>query len=497
MTNSILRLLCAAVLTSFACVACAPAAKRGEPAPAAGRVDDAAVNALYAEIDRAAAQGEDGIVRWRNGDATGASTALTGARELLTAAAGRCVATPGCEIERVLLAQDALLDRQARELLGPRGDEADATDATPEPESAGSPVVHAMPQAARSVALLKGRALRDVITMNASVQAALEEWLTWMRPNLLEAYENYQYMRHRMWPAYERAGLPEALLFGVLAKESGGKVHAVSRAGASGPLQFMYYTGVRYGLGKRDGFDSRFDPGESTRANVEYLNDQFRTFNNSLELALAAYNGGEGRVGRLSRAGSRSFWDPQVYNALPPETREYVPMVLAAAWLFLHPEQYNLEFPQVDARVAQVKLRSAASLNELAICLGQEGNARGWFRTLRNLNPRWEPNQSLAAGTTLEMPQSAATAYERSCVSGPLVALSRELHAASPPIAPAYRRVAGGGGRTHVVRRGETLSSIARKFGCRKVAPIASANRLKAPRYEIRAGQKLVVPSCG
>ena len=50
---------------------------------------------------------------------------------------------------------------------------------------------------------------------------------------------NYQYLRFEMWPEYQKAGLPEAMLFGILAKESGGKVHAVSRSGAAGPLQFM------------------------------------------------------------------------------------------------------------------------------------------------------------------------------------------------------------------------------------------------------------------
>src|SRR3546814_19579029 len=102
-------------------------------------------------------------------------------------------------------------------------------------------------------------------------------------------------MRYLMWPEYEKAGLPEALLFGILAKESGGRVHAVSRSGASGPLQFMYSTGLRYGLGQVNGFDTRFDPQLSARANVAYLNDRFAALNHNLELALAAYNGGEGR----------------------------------------------------------------------------------------------------------------------------------------------------------------------------------------------------------
>ncbi len=64
------------------------------------------------------------------------------------------------------------------------------------------------------------------------------------------------------------------------------------------------------------------------------------------------------------------------------------------------------------------------------------------------------------------------------------------------PGVPAGARMAGGASRTHVVRRGETLSSIARKFGCADVKAIAQANRIAPPRYAIRTGQRLVVPAC-
>lgn len=59
------------------------------------------------------------------------------------------------------------------------------------------------------------------------IAAALNDWLTWMLPTLIDAYEQYMYMRHLMWPVYAQAGLPEALLFGILAKESGeiGRAH--------------------------------------------------------------------------------------------------------------------------------------------------------------------------------------------------------------------------------------------------------------------------------
>ncbi len=463
-------------------------------------VDEARIDAIHVDVKAATELGEAGLAAYAAGDAAAAARSLTGAREALTAAAGRCAATPGCDLERVLAAQDALVARQTQVLLGELQDAESVEDATPGEEvneEAESPLLARMPQTQRSVALLKGQDLRRMITVNEPIRAALEEWLTWMRPFLLEAHENYQYMRYRMWPEYEKAGLPEALLFGILAKESGAKVHAVSRAGASGPLQFMYYTGRRYGLGVENGFDQRFDPAAATRANVAYIDDHLRIFNNNLELVLGAYNGGEGRMQRLSGKGAKSFWDPTVFNRLPPETRDYVPMVLAAAWLFLHPEEYNLRFPQVDSRPGEITLARSASLNELAVCLGQQGNERGWFRTLRNLNPRWESTDRIPAGTRLELPLVAAQAYARTCTDGPLVAVAAELHDARKPTLPAsVARATSGGTRTHVVQRGETLSSIARKFGCGNPRTIADANRIKAPRYAIRAGQRLVVPSC-
>jgi membrane-bound lytic murein transglycosylase D len=214
-----------------------------------------------------------------------------------------------------------------------------------------------------------------------------------------------------MAPEYDKAGLPEALLFGMLAKESGGKVHAVSRSGASGPLQFMYATGTRFGLATVDGFDQRFDPRLSARANAAYIDEQLAIFNDNLELVIGAYNGGEGAMRRrVARAGgSPSFWDPAIYRDLSQETREYVPMVLAAAWLFMHPERYKLEFPHIDGNPGSITLARPASLAELSVCLGQDGNPDGWFRTLRNLNPQLDPQRAEPAGSRLHVPHFLET----------------------------------------------------------------------------------------
>jgi membrane-bound lytic murein transglycosylase D len=466
----------------------------------AGRVSaegELALNAVYADIDRATQRFDQSVTLYADGDVEGARREYDGARADLVALGERCIATAGCEVRRVIAAQDALLLRQARFLTGNTEDAAPVDDEAAARDEGESPLVQALPQAARTVSMLNGRDLAKVIELNEPVKAALEEWLTWMRPQLLDTWENYQYMRGEMFPAYERSGLPEALLFGIMAKESNGKVHAVSRAGAAGPLQFMPATGARFGLNRGGSFDLRFDPAESARANAAYLNERFGELNNNLALALAAYNGGEGRIARLSSRGAKDFWSPAVFNALPPETREYVPMVLAAAWLFLHPERYNLSLPTLDTRPASITLTQATSLNEIAVCLGQHGNPRGWFRHLRNLNARWEPTTRLAAGTRLALPLAAFGAYQRHCEAGEMLAMSRELHDARPPVPPPAaiaRRAAPAG--TYVVRNGDSLHAIAKARRC-SVKTLASANGIKAPRYLIRAGQKITLSGCG
>lgn len=421
--------------------------------------------------------------------------ALRAARDALREPAQTCLSLPACDHSRVLSGYERL----AGEGLAIHSDsseeltEADLADAqTPADNASESPLLNDLPEAQRSISLLNGRELRDLIELNTPVKAAMVEWLTWMRPNLITAYENYQYLRYLMWPEYEKAGLPEALLFGLLAKESGGRVHAVSRAGASGPLQFMYQTGLGYGLGRVDGFDTRFDPQLSARASVAYLNDRFAELNHNLELALAAYNGGEGRIRRLyAGSGGKPYWDRRIRGQLPAETQDYVPMVLAAAWLFLHPEEAGLVFPTIDATPATLVLQQPTSLNELTMCLGQGDTREGWFRVLRNLNPRLQPHAPLAAGTTLQAPRRLVDDYQRWCVAGERLQLAQQLAAASKPTVPPVGAVAS----AYRVRKGDSLHGIARRYGC-TVGTLANANGIRAPKYLIRPGQTLQLQSC-
>jgi membrane-bound lytic murein transglycosylase D len=501
-------------------------------APRAGKATPQ-VNALYDRMNQASKGYEAAIDQARRGDTAQAAATRKQALDQLKDASARCGLTPGCDPQRFAAVFDRLLRLKDGSFI--EGEDADDTEQSAEVgaqpgDAAGSVVLGALPEAQRSVTLLKGQKFSDMMVMNGPVKAALEMWLTQLRPNLMDAYVNYQMMRYKMWPAYQKADLPEALLFGIMAKESGGKVHAVSRSGASGPLQFMYATGLRFGLSADGGFDERFDPGLSAQANAEYVNEQLGAFNNNLEMTLAAYNGGEGRMRRIA-AGSpgAGFYDPAIYGQMSAETRDYVPMVLAAAWLFLHADSYHLKWPKVDGAAGQITLTRPASLTELTVCLGSSDDMpNGWFRTLRNLNPRLDPQVSQQAGTRLDVPKQLEKAYIASCADGPWPILASDLHnavkiAAPPPPAATSAALASGGAngpngpgpqyqygsgssssassskgsagaKSYTVRKGDTLVSIARKSSCADVEDIAKMNGLK--NHALKVGQSLRVPAC-
>jgi len=449
------------------------------------------VEVLYAALDDASLAYRAGLDQLRAGEAGAGREAMRQAAAAIQDGARRCQATRGCEVERFIAAYDALLQHGVSQLAG--DGEGFGSSAETAAMAGEGGVLAAMPAANRAVAMLNGRDLREVIELNEPVRAAMAEWLTWMRPQLITSWENYQQMRFLMWPEYEQAGLPEALLFGILAKESNGRVHAVSRAGAAGPMQFMPATGARFGLGWRDGFDTRYDPQLAARASVLYFNERFDELGDDLAFAVAAYNGGEGRALRLKRAaGDKSFWDPEVYGQLPPETRDYVPYVLAAAWLFLHPEDYGLQFPAVDGAATVMKLQAPASIYQLSICLG--GPREGYFRSLRNLNPRFEPHAAIAAGTELRVPVAVPPEYQRHCVDGPRAQVAANLMAASKPTALATATRAPA--RSYRVKSGDTLSGISRRHDCDGPVALAKANGLRAP-YVIKAGQRLRLVGCG
>ncbi len=142
---------------------------------------------------------------------------------------------------------------------------------------------------------------------------------------------------------FREEGLPLDLAYVPLV-ESAFKPTALSRASARGVWQFMRPTARENGLTHDWYIDERADPEKATRAAAKYLKTLHRIFDGDWHLALASYNGGPGRVQRATkRFGVRDFWRLSATRGkLPRETREYVPMILAAMIIARNPAQYRL-----------------------------------------------------------------------------------------------------------------------------------------------------------
>ncbi len=438
------------------------------------------VDELYADIDGAVLAYREAMGLLESGSTEAAERLLSDSLVALDDLSARCREIAGCDLSPALQAYQDIASLQAGVFLT----EPDELVADPD-----ELVPDANADRSGPPAQINGKNLADLIVLNRQVKNAINGWLTWNRPLLMSTYENYQYLRADMVPAFEAAAMPEALLFGILAVESGGKVHAFSRVGAAGPLQFMRATGRRYGLDTGGEFDQRLDPARAAEASVKYLSDQFRLLDNSLEKVLAAYNSGENRVRRLNRRlKGKDFWSSEFYYALPRDTRDYVPKVLGAAWLYLHPEEYQLEFPEYLTHLEDITLVQEASLGELAICLGNADQDNGWFRTLRNLNPQVKPGDRIPAGVPVRAPAQLAEAYASNCPESPVAELAADLHEAS------YAE--GEDLLPYVIQSGDTLSRIAKRHRCMSMREIAAMNNIPPPRYPLRAGKTIKVPNC-
>jgi membrane-bound lytic murein transglycosylase D len=149
--------------------------------------------------------------------------------------------------------------------------------------------------------------------------------------------------------------------------ESAWKTKAVSWASASGLWQFIPSTGRRYGLRQNAYIDERNSIEQSTRASARYLKDLARRYNGNWELAMAAYNTGEGNIDRaISRAGTANFW--MIYPYIAQETRNYVPNILAVILIAKNPEKYGFKGIKPDGPMLfdVVQVPSSTSLQLIA-----------------------------------------------------------------------------------------------------------------------------------
>jgi membrane-bound lytic murein transglycosylase D len=164
----------------------------------------------------------------------------------------------------------------------------------------------------------------------------------------LEAYKRSGRYRPQIVSALKKAGLPVELSWLPLI-ESGFKVNALSKARALGLWQFIPSTGYKFGLQRNQYIDGRLDPVKSTTAAIEYLTELHNIFGDWTTV-LAAYNCGEGQVLRVIRTQNinylDNFWD--LYERLPLETARYVPRFMATLHIVKNLEKYGLDSVPVD-----------------------------------------------------------------------------------------------------------------------------------------------------
>jgi membrane-bound lytic murein transglycosylase D len=187
--------------------------------------------------------------------------------------------------------------------------------------------------------------------------------------------------------------------------ESGWNPYALSWASARGIWQFVPSTGMRFGLSQNYWVDERSDPEKSTRAAAKYLKWLGTRYHGNWELALAAYNSGEGTVdSAIARSGSRDFWQLRT-GFLPQETRNYVPAILAVMTIAKNPDKYGFEIPPpYRGRYGTQLVAKQTDLRSLAKKMGVS------YSSLLDLNPSLQRGVTPPGRHLLRVPTAEAEA---------------------------------------------------------------------------------------
>jgi len=281
-----------------------------------------------------------------------------------------------------------------------------------------------------------------------------------------------------------KAGLPLDLAWLAMV-ESQFSPKIDSRAGAGGMWQFMRATGRRYNLRIDDYVDERYDWQLATHTAIAYLQDLYTQFDGCWPLAVSAYNMGEGGLERVIAAngGERDLWKLlEMPTSMQEETRKFYPKLLASIIVAKNPEKYGFtrstQAPEETSRVPVRGCYSLAALDEA--CSLPAG-------TLQKCNPH------LVRGVT--PPSGESRLVVPGDMSSQIVTALQSVPKTRPDVVLASNddKDSGNKDRIYVAKRGDSLSSVADKYGV-SVEDLMKENRIRSKRA-LTVGKKLTIPS--
>ncbi|HIZ84986.1 MAG TPA: LysM peptidoglycan-binding domain-containing protein [Candidatus Coprenecus stercoravium] len=271
--------------------------------------------------------------------------------------------------------------------------------------------------------------------------------------------------------------------------ESALNAKAVSRARAKGMWQFMYSTARRYGLTINSYVDERFDPVASAHAAARYLRDSYLIFGD-WTLAIASYNCGAGNVNKaIRRSGnSKDFWE--IYPYLPRETRGYVPSFFAALYAMKYYKEHNLtpEYIPMPPHTDTIKVHKMLHFEQIAHFTGAS------IEELRTHNPQYL--HDIIPGTEKEYILQLPYQYTNSFIDHEqeIYAWKDSVYFSPAALKKIQQGVSSDATRiVHKVRRGETLSHIALRYG----VSVRNIQRWNGIGTRIREGQRLAIYTNG
>ncbi len=264
--------------------------------------------------------------------------------------------------------------------------------------------------------------------------------------------------------------------------ESALNPNARSKAGAVGLWQFMYPTGKMYGLNVNSYIDDRSDVYKATVAAAEYLKSLYGMFGD-WQMVLAAYNAGPGTISKAIRrsGGKKTYWEIRPF--LPTETQAYVPAFIAANYVMNYPIEHNIyassprkTYFEIDTAIVKEQMTFQQISSTLDVPMEE----------ILYFNPQYRKGVIPAGGNMLTLPKSKIGTFLSNEAEIYAAIKSQQLTASENNDALAVKEVQ----RTHTVKHGEKISTIARKYGV-TVADLKSWNYIG--KKGLKTGKKLVV----